>query len=150
MGDYSVEPVGVDGCGAPVLHTTVRAISLMFARLGSDPRLAEVFEAMHRYPALVSANGEGAASIATALNGVAKGGALGCISVGLASGLGVAVKSWDGNYDAADLAAVAALEAIGAMSDTASTYLEPIASPGVFGGDQPVGQMESRLELAFT
>ena len=150
IGDYSVEPVGVDGCGAPVLRTTVRAMSLMFARLGSELRLAEVFRAMHRYPALVSANGEGDASIATALNGAAKGGALGCIGVGLASGVGVAVKSWDGSYDSADLAAVAALEAIGATSDTASTFLEPVASPTVFGGDRPVGRIESRLELTFT
>ena len=150
IGAYPVEPIGVDGCGAPVLRTTVKAMSLMFARLGSDSRLVEVFEVMHRYPALVSANGEGDALIATALNGVAKGGALGCIGVGLASGVGVAVKSWDGSYDAADLAAVAALEAIGMTSDTASTYLEPIASPLVFGGGRSVGRIEPRLELTFT
>jgi L-asparaginase II len=65
IGDYPAEPVGVDGCGAPVMRTTVRAMSLMFARLATDPRLAEVFSVMHRYPALVAANGEVDASIAT-------------------------------------------------------------------------------------
>ena len=150
IGNYPVEPVGVDGCGAPVLRTTIRAMSLMFARLATDPSLAEVFSMMHQYPGLVAANGEADASIATALNAAAKGGALACIGIGLASGTGVAVKSWDGVYEAADVGAVAALEAMGLMSAAASSYLEPIGNPVIFGGGKPVGRMEPRLELTFS
>ena len=150
IGDYPAEPVGVDGCGAPVMRTTVRAMSLMFARLVTDPRLAEVFSVMHKYPALVAANGEVDASIATALNAAAKGGALGCIGISLASGTGIAVKSWDGLHEAAGVGAVAALEAMDLLPAAASHYLEPIGKPVAFGGGESVGHMESRLELTFS
>ena len=147
LGGFSAEPVGVDGCGAPVLRTTARVMSVLFARLSTDPRLAEVFTAMHRYPALVSSNGEADASIATALNAVAKGGTLACLGIGLRSGTGVAVKSWDGVYDAADVGAVATLEALGFLPTAASTFLESVGRPVMFGGGEPVGHMEPRLVL---
>jgi L-asparaginase II len=150
LGEFAAEPVGVDGCGAPVLRTTARVMSVLFARLSTDPRMTEVFAAMHRYPALVSANGESDASIATALNAVAKGGALACLGIGLRSGTGVAVKSWDGVYEAADVGAVAALEAMGLLSSVASRFLEPVGRPVMFGGGKPVGHMEPRLVLTMS
>lgn len=104
---------------------------------------------MHRYPALVAANGEDDASIAAALNAAAKGGALGCIGIGLASGTGVAVKSWDGVYEPAAAGAVAALEAMGLVPAVASSYLTPVGRPVMFGGGSPVGHMEPRLELTI-
>ena len=149
LAEYSVEPVGVDGCGAPVLRTTTRAMSLLFARLATYPELSEVFTAMHRYPALVSGNGEGDTAIATATNSVAKGRALGCIGVGLKRGIGGAVKSWDGDNQIADIAAVATLDALGALSDSARNSLEGVARPPQLGGGKPQGFAESRLELKF-
>lgn len=59
LGEHPVEPVGVDGCGAPVLRTTARAMSLLFARLGAEDAFDEVRAAMHRYPALIASNGSG-------------------------------------------------------------------------------------------
>ena len=149
LGEQSVEPVGVDGCGAPVLRTTARAMSLIFARLGSDPAFAEVRDAMHRYPALVASNGEGDTSIATAINAVAKGGAQGCIGVSVDSRLGVAAKSWDGLMDIAEVAAVAALDEVNELSTSAAMYLEKVGRPDVVGGGQVVGSTEPRLELVF-
>lgn len=149
LAGYSVEPVGVDGCGAPVLRTTTRTMSLLFSRLATYPEMIEVFAAMHRYSALVSGNGEGDTAIAMATNSAAKGGALGCIGVGLKSGLGVAVKSWDGDNQIADIAAVAALDALGALSDTARDALEDVARPQQMGGGRPQGVAESRLDLRF-
>lgn len=148
LGEYTVTPVGVDGCGAPVLRTTTRAMALLYARLGSEPSLRSVFDVMHRYPALVGANGEADTSIATAVHGVAKGGAQGCLGVGLASGVGIGVKSWDGFFDIAGVGAVAALDALGLLSSTARHWLEPISNPPVLGGGDPVGATESRLELS--
>ena len=149
LGEQSVEPVGVDGCGAPALRTTTRVMSLLFARL-TDPAMTEVFEAMHRYAALVAGNGEGDTSIATATHSAAKGGALGCIGVALSSGIGVAAKSWDGLNEIAHVATVATLDALGALPTPADGYLAPIARPVQLGGGQPVGHTESRLELSFT
>jgi L-asparaginase II len=149
VGGYDVEPVGVDGCGAPVLRTTVRAMALMFARLGSESRLAEAFEAMHRYPSLVSANTEGDTEIAIANNAAAKGGAAGCVGVALASRLGVAVKSWDGLGKVANIGAVSALDQLDVLTPTARSTLEPLLRPVVRGGGRPVGHFESRMRLNF-
>lgn len=142
MGDHPVTPVGVDGCGAPVLRTNARAMATMFARLGARDELRHVYRAMHRYPALVSANGEGDASIATALDAVAKGGAQGCIGIGLPRGVGVAVKAWDGNRDAALVGAVAALDAAGLAGGHPLDRLSRWAARPVHGGGGVVGRIE--------
>lgn len=147
LGGYRVEPVGVDGCGAPVLRTTVRAMALLFARLASIDRLSPAFESMHRYPALIGANGEVDTEIAIATNSVAKGGAAGCLGVAVANRLGVAVKAWDGNHVAVGVGAASALEQLGVLSSVASAALQPVAHPDVLGRGDPVGAIESRLRL---
>jgi L-asparaginase II len=121
-------------------------MSLLFARLATLPELSLVFEAMHRYPAVVSGNGEGDTAIATATNSVAKGGALGCIGIGVKSGLGVAIKSWDGLNTMVDVAAVATLDALGLLSDAALESLDGVARPPQMGG----GESRGVAELQFT
>lgn len=150
VGGYPVEPVGVDGCGAPVLRTTARAMATMFSRLSSDPQLGEVFAAMHRYPALVAANGEGDTEIAIATNAVAKGGAAGCLGVAVADRFGIGVKSWDGSGTLANLAAAATLHKLAVLSSTAVDSLQSITNPPVFGGGRVVGRLEPRFELRFS
>jgi L-asparaginase II len=122
-------------------------MATLFATLAHQPALRPIFDVMHRYPALVSGNGEGDTAIATALHAAAKGGAQGCIGVAMASGVGVAVKCWDGSHAAAVVGAVAALEAVGAIGETAAHRLRPFARPPVSGGGRPVGALEPRLEL---
>lgn len=142
LGGYRVDPVGVDGCGAPVLRTNAAAMARLFASLASDPALAEVYRVMHRYPALVSGVDEGDAAIATVIDAVAKGGAQGCLGVAVAPGLGVAVKSWDGDHAVAVIGAVAALERLGVLTPNASARLGGHARPSVLGGGEPVGEVE--------
>ncbi len=148
LGGLRVEPVGIDGCGAPVMRTTTRAMSVLFARLASDSKLAEVFQAMHRYPALVAGNGEGDSTIGMSIDAAAKGGAQGCIGVAVHSRLGIAVKSWDGLGDIADVAAVSVLAQLGELTETARAALEEIGRPPVRGGGETVGRTEPRLELS--
>lgn len=150
FGSHRVEPVGVDGCGAPVLRTTSLALARMFARLATEPSLSEVFGAMHRYPALVGANGEGDTEIATATNSAAKGGGAGCVGVAVAGLLGVGAKSWDGNGSIAYLGAVASLAELGVLSHTALESLEPVLHPPVLGGGMRVGRFEPVFELDLT
>jgi L-asparaginase II len=147
VGEYDVQPVGVDGCGAPVLRTTVRAMALMFSRLAAESRLAGVFESMHRYPSLVGANGVGDTEIAIATHSAAKGGATGCVGVAVDGRYGIAVKSWDGNGSVANIAAVSALDQIGVLTPTAAAALDPTVRPPVLGGGERVGTLESRLRL---
>jgi L-asparaginase II len=145
-----VEPVGVDGCGAPVLGTTTRAMATVFARLASLAELREVFEVMHRYPALVSGNGNGDAEIATWLDAAAKRGAAGCLGVGIRDRLGVAVKSWDGAQEVAEVGMLAALSSLGVTTPLASDRLSHIARPPTLGGGDEVGGLESQVELRYT
>jgi L-asparaginase II len=149
LGGFDVSPVGVDGCGAPVLRTTTRVMALLYARLATRPGFEEVFTAMHRYPALVSGAGNGDASLAIALNAVAKRGAAGCLGVGIAGRVGIAVKSWDGTQEVATCAMIATLAAVGELPAHASGLLAPLARPQVLGGGRWVGELEPRVELRW-
>lgn len=149
LGEHPVDPVGVDGCGAPVLRTTTRAMALLYARLGARAELREVFTAMHRFPALVSGTGNGDTEIATALDVAAKRGAAGCIGVAVDNRFGVAVKSWDGTQVVADAAMVAALDALGEVPGVAMERLTSIAHPPIMGGGKPVGELTPRVELEW-
>ena len=148
LGDHDPGPAGVDGCGAPVFRTTARAMGVMFARLATDSGLREVFAAMHQYPALVGENGSGDAAIAAALNAVAKGGAEGCLGVGLAGQFGIGAKSWDGLGKVAVVGAIAALDQLGRLEEAQRRALASVASPVVFGGGRPVGLLEPRMSLS--
>lgn len=147
LGDQPVEPVGVDGCGAPVLRTTVAAMARLYARLATDDLFRSVRAAMHRYPALVGANGEADTEIAIALDGVAKGGAAGCIGVAVSARLGLAVKSWDGEGSVASLGAVAVLDRLGVLSPVARSTLDPFLRPAVWGGGKQVGVYQTTFDL---
>jgi L-asparaginase II len=149
LGGHSVEPVGVDGCGVPVLRTTARAMATMFARLAGDEALAEVFSAMHRYPALVGSNGEGDTEIAIVSNSAAKGGAAGCLGIAVSGQFGLAVKSWDGSGLVANMAAAITLQRLGRLSSAAAASLAPIMNPPVFGGGNPVGRFEPTFDLGI-
>jgi L-asparaginase II len=124
-------------------------MSLLYARLAGDGSLRQVFEAMHRYPALVAGNGEGDSTIAMATDGAAKRGALGCLGVALDRKLGIAVKSWDGLGDVTTVAAVSTLDQLGELTATARSALGPVGRPDVLGGGAPVGSTEPRLRLEF-
>jgi L-asparaginase II len=149
LGGFPVGPVGVDGCGAPVHRTTTRAMALLYARLASEPRLSEVFTAMHRYPALMSGTGNGDAAISVNINAAAKRGAAGCIGVAIGGRLGVTVKSWDGIQEVADSAAIATLVALGEVPTVAEQRLESLARPRVLGGGRVVGELEPRVSLQW-
>jgi L-asparaginase II len=149
LGQYRADPVGVDGCGAPVLRTTTRAMSLLFARLSSEVDLRPVFTAMHRYPALVSGTGNGDSSIAVAINAAAKRGAEGCIGVSVENRLGVAAKSWDGLGLPAEVGVVAALNAVGELSGFASGQLALVGRPRIMGGSEEVGEVEQLVDLQW-
>jgi L-asparaginase II len=143
------EPIGVDGCGAPVFATNCLAMAKSFSFLGSAPEMNTVYEAMHSYPALVSGYGNTDASIATALDAAAKRGAAGCLGIALRNSYGIAIKCWDGNTEAVGVGAVASLEHLGVLSDAARTSLAAIASPETRGGGAPVGRFRSLVELAW-
>lgn len=149
LGRFSAGPVGVDGCGAPVLRTSARAMARLYAALAAGAALEPVRSAMHRYPALVSGVGNGDALLAVALDAVAKRAASGCLGLARRNGYGLAVKVWDGSQVAAQVAAVAAISAVEPLPSHVSAELGPVGRPPVLGGGNPVGSWEPRLELRW-
>ena len=143
------DPIGIDGCGAPVFATNCLAMAKSFSLLTTTPAMNAVYEAMHSYPALVSGYGNTDAAIATALDAAAKRGAAGCLGIALRNGYGIAIKCWDGNTEAVGVGAVAALEQLGVLSEVARVSLSAIASPETRGGGHPVGRFRSLVELAW-
>lgn len=83
------------------------------------------------------------------LDVAAKGGAAGCLGVAIRDRYGVAAKSWDGSYQVAAVAAVAALDEMGVLGGPPGSVLKRMVPPDVVGGGRPVGKLESRLELNF-
>jgi L-asparaginase II len=144
-----VEPIGIDGCGAPVFATTARAMGRAFATLSSAPEFVDVFAAMHSYPALISGPGNPDTVITTNLDAVAKRGAAGALGVGLRGQLGLAIKVWSGSALVSGVAAAAALDQLGVLTPYGRERLEVIARPIVKGGGLPVGRFEPRMELRW-
>jgi L-asparaginase II len=125
-------------------------MALLYSRLASLPELRPVLAAMHKYPQLISGSGMSDAAIATAINAGAKRGAAGCLGVAVEGRLGLAVKSWDGLNDVAGVGVAAALDGLGVLPLHAALELEDTARPEILGGGQPVGVVESRVELRWS
>jgi L-asparaginase II len=161
-----VRDVTVDGCGAPLLSTTVRglarALGLVAAAAAEPGRadaVARVGRAMAARPDLVGGPGRDVTRFMQAWPGlVAKDGAEGVYAAGLPDGTGVAFKVADGSARprAAVLAAAleAALEAAapgGALEPAAEAALRGIREIGrtpVLGHGVPVGEVHAPLGRA--
>ncbi len=97
---------GADGCGVPVIRTTMHEAAWLYASLaaGATPALARVRDAMLAHPGLVAGESRFDTRLMRAAPGrvVAKGGAEGVQGVGLlpaatASGVGCVIKVEDGS-----------------------------------------------------
>jgi L-asparaginase II len=134
------EPVGVDGCGAPVLRGSTRGLASIFAALTADDRFAAAAGAMHRFPSLVADADRGDGVLGRWWGGPVKGGAAGCIGMGR-HGIGIAAKSWSGRSDVAVAATIVAAEHLGLLSTAMQDALHDVATPVLLGGGRPVGSL---------
>jgi L-asparaginase II len=71
-----------------------------------------------------------------------------CAAV-LEPGLGVALKVRDGGARATGPALVAVLRALGALDDADVEALREFAAPPVLGGGQPVGRLETEVQVTL-
>jgi L-asparaginase II len=138
-------PVGVDGCGVPTLRTTTAGLGRAFARLATDPALAEVALAMHRYPYLTAGTAREESAIAVAANAAVKGGAKGCLGVAVLDQFGIAAKSDDGLNPPAAIAVIEAMAGLGLVTKAMDAALAEQRRPTVLGGGRPVGHYEPAL-----
>lgn len=141
----SPEPVGTDGCGAPIASGTVRGLATAFARLSQDPVYADAAVSMARYPALVADNLRSDGVLGAWWGGPVKSGAQGLMAAGR-HGIGIAVRSTTGSSSVAMVGLIEVMKRLDLLSDAAVAGLDDVATPAVLGGGRPVGALVPSLE----
>jgi L-asparaginase II len=143
----SVAHVAIDGCGAPLLSTTLEGLAtafrtLVLAAVGTPERA--VADAMRRNPLFVGGHHHTNSDAMTQVPGLlAKGGAEGVIAAAAATGEAVSMKIIDGNPRATTFVALTALHALGVdTSQTSSLTVLPI-----LGGGLRVGEVNTGSDL---
>lgn len=140
----SIEHVGIDGCGAPLLALSLTGLARTVQRIVlADPTAdGRIATAMRAHPELVGGTRRPVTEQMRLVSGlIAKDGAEGVHVLALPDGRAAALKILDGGERARVVAAAAVLAALGVG--------EPIrASQGslpLLGGGNPVGEVRSPL-----
>ena len=149
-----VTTVAVDGCGAPLLSTSLTGLALAFRRLalgldGRDEpdRASEtVAEAIRRHPAYVSGSLRDERALLTAVPGaIGKAGAESCYAVALPDGRAFALKTDDGAPRVRPVLMAEALRRSGVL-DLPGVDAEAVRRTGrleLLGGGVPVGEIRA-------
>jgi L-asparaginase II len=145
--DLTGEPVGtvaVDGCGAPLLSTSLVGLARAFRTLalatsGPEHRVAEAIRA---HPEYASGSRRDEAALLRAIPGaIGKAGAESCYAVALPDGRAVALKTDDGAPRVRPVLMAAALERLG-VPDEPGVDGPAVRRTGLvelLGGGRPVG-----------
>ena len=138
-----VAAIGVDGCGAPLLATSLSGLARALGQIQTAPAgTAEgrVAEAVRAYPEHVSGTTRDEARLLRALPGtIGKAGAEACYVVALPDGRTVALKIDDGGARARPVLMAAALQALGVDDPV----LDALVAGPVLGGGHPVGAVRA-------
>ncbi|MFJ2354142.1 asparaginase [Frigoribacterium sp. NPDC087798] len=141
---------GVDGCGAPVIATTVVGLARAIARItgsvgttgsGRDGHAAHLVEAVLGDAWAIDGPGRANTVTIDELGVLAKLGAEGVMVMGTTDGVAVAVKVLDGNVRAGTLVALRLLVDEGAVDAAAAARVVERTLEKVTGGDGLVGRI---------
>jgi L-asparaginase II len=145
-----VTHVAVDGCGAPLLSTSLHGLARAFSAVATSDRPAErrVAESIRSHPEHVSGSARDELALLRAIPGaIAKAGAESCYAVALADGRAFAVKTDDGAPRARPVVMAALLRRVGADTgdgvDTDAVRRTGLAP--LLGGDVEVGEIRAVL-----
>lgn len=145
--------VAVDGCGAPLLSTSLTGLALGFSRLatGVSPgssRGSGIAEAIRAHPEYVSGTKRDELTLLRAIPGaIGKAGAESCYVVALPDGRAFATKTDDGSARARPPLMAALLERFGVTAE-AGVDGEAVRRTGeslLLGGGKPVGEVRAVL-----
>ncbi len=143
-----VEVVAVDGCGAPLLSTSLTGLARAFSRLalaegGPERRVAD---AIRQHPAHVSGTARDERALLAAIPGaIGKAGAEACYAVALPDGRAFALKADDGYPRVRPVLMAAALHRSG-VDDEAGVDGAAVMATGkvdLLGGGVPVGEIRA-------
>ena len=140
--------VAVDGCGAPLLSTSLTGLARAFARLATATDGAEhrVAEAIRQHPAYVSGTRRDERVLLDALPGaIGKFGAEACQVVALADGRAFALKIEDGGDRARPVVMAAALVRSGVDAEPGvdGAALRATGEAPLLGGGRVVGEVRA-------
>ncbi len=143
-----VDAVAVDGCGAPLLSTSLIGLARAFRALAiasSGPE-QQVADAIQQHPAYVSGSTRDELTLLTAIPGsIGKAGAESCYVVALADGRAFALKTDDGAPRVRPVLMAAALERSGVL-DLEGVDADAVRRTGelvLLGGGRPVGEIRA-------
>ncbi|WP_148611777.1 asparaginase [Nocardioides rubriscoriae] len=137
-----VEAVAVDGCGAPLLPTSLTGLARAFRALavatqGEEKRVADAIRA---FPAYVSGTRRDELALLTALPGaIGKAGAESCYAVALPDGRAWALKTDDGAPRVRPVLMAAALRRSGVHDEA----VDATGRLPLLGGGAPVGEIRA-------
>jgi L-asparaginase II len=142
-----VQSIGVDGCGAPLLSTSLVGLATAFRSVmgggpGSPERL--VADAFVAHPEFASGTTRDEATLLRAIPGaMAKAGAEACYALALPDGRAVSLKIEDGSARARPVVMVAALRRMGVdlMDGVDGAAVRSIGAVPLLGGGRPVGEL---------
>lgn len=145
-----VATVAVDGCGAPLLSTSLTGLARAFRMLAvatEGPELA-VAEAIRSHPQLVSGSTRDELALLRAVPGaIGKAGAEACYAVALPDGRAFALKIDDGGARARPVVMAAALERSGVLElqGVDAAAVRRTGEHVLLGGGVPVGEIRAAL-----
>jgi L-asparaginase II len=143
-----VAHVAVDGCGAPLLATSLTGLARAFAslaRASSGPGLA-IATAIRSHPEYVSGTTRDELTLLRAIPGaIGKAGAESCYAVALPDGRAFATKTDDGAARARPVVMAALLEGLGVTSEAGvdGAAVRRTGEAVLFGGGRPVGEIRA-------
>lgn len=147
-------PIGVDGCGAPVLGLSLTGLARGVRRIAtselSSPfplhrTAATIIAAAREHPWVVEGPGRPDTIVSEQLGVFAKFGAEGISVMTAPNGVTVAVKVIDGASRAASVAALELLVQADALDRTDVEQVLPLLRTTVTGGGAPVGEIRASL-----
>jgi L-asparaginase II len=139
-----VEQVAVDGCGAPLLPTSLVGLARAFraVAVADDGPERRVAEAIRQHPEFVSGSRRDERTLLEALPGaIGKAGAESCYAVALPDGRAFALKVDDGAARARPVVMAAALRRSGIDGDA----VRRTGEAPLLGGGHPVGEIRALL-----
>jgi L-asparaginase II len=152
--DLTGEPVGhlaVDGCGAPLLGTSLRGLARAFSVVATSERREErlVADAIRSHPEYVSGSNRDELRLLRAVPGaIGKAGAESCYAVALPDGRAFALKTDDGAPRARPVVMAALLQRLGVDTEPGvdTDAVRRTGAAPLTGGDVVVGEIRAVLD----
>jgi L-asparaginase II len=145
-----IEVSATDGCGAPLLSTSLVGLARAFAAIAAatDGPEARIAAAIRTHPELVSGTRRDERTLLTAMPGsIGKAGAESCYAVALADGRAFALKTDDGAARARPVLMAAALARSGVDREdwVDGEAVRRTGEAVLLGGGKPVGEIRATL-----